>query len=81
MCSAHDGSQHVIQRCVGYLLPYLTHCIVVYNQVISPKRRIQGWQIMKLKEMNSTEEQNPWHKMQVVLLAETKTPLESSGFA
>ena len=28
--------------------------------------------------MNSTEVQNPRHKMQVALLAEPKTPLESS---
>ena len=30
--------------------------------------------------MNSTKVQNPRHKMQVALLAEPKTPLESSVF-
>ena len=32
------------------------------------------------KRMNSTKVQNPRHKMQVALLAEPKTPLESSVF-
>ena len=30
--------------------------------------------------INSTKVQNPRHKMQVALLAESKTPLESSVF-
>ena len=30
--------------------------------------------------MNSTKVQNPRHKMQVALLAELKTPLESSAY-
>ena len=34
----------------------------------------------KTSKMNSTKVQNPRHKMQVALLAEPKTPLESSEF-
>ena len=36
--------------------------------------------ISKTSIMNSTKVQNPRHKMQVALLAEPKTPLESSVF-
>ena len=37
-----------------------------------------SWGRIHVNKMNSTKVQNPWHKMQVALLAEPKTPLESS---
>ena len=39
---------------------------------------VQGKRITN--RMNGTKVQNPRHKMQVALLAEPKTPLESSMF-
>ena len=47
------------------------------NDVIT-LMRLAGWS--GTKNMNSTKVQNPRHKMQVALLAEPKTPLESSVF-
>ena len=36
--------------------------------------------LLRVHCCNSTKVQNPRHKMQVALLAESKTPLESSVF-
>ena len=63
--------------------PYVHHRFA--NSTPEKTRPIQttvsGGRIVNLHiTMNSTKVQNPRHKMQVALLAEPKTPLESSVF-
>ena len=49
----------------------------LYTRVTSGRNQQD---LVKTDSMNSTKVQNPRYKMQVALLAEPKTPLESSVF-